>query len=101
MAKLVVLTSPDGQLARLAVAEVKSLTRAPVRVLWGGTASWVRAAHRLEKSRGNPPDEACVDAYLRPYDRTTGVADAMRAYLSWEIDLVHEIERDGTVHFGV
>jgi hypothetical protein len=25
----------------------------------------------------------------------------MRGYLSWEIDLVREIERDGTVTFGV
>ena len=25
----------------------------------------------------------------------------MHAYLSWEIDLVHEIGRDGTVRFGV
>jgi hypothetical protein len=28
------------------------------------------------------------------------VEEAMQAYLSWEIDLVHEIERDGTVRFG-
>jgi 3-mercaptopyruvate sulfurtransferase SseA len=101
VAKLVVLTSPDGMLARLAVAEAKALTRAPVRVLDGGTAAWVRAAHPLERDRTNPPDAACVDAYLRPYDRNTGVEAAMRAYLAWEIDLVHEIERDGTVRFGV
>ena len=101
MAKLVVLTSPDGVLARLAVAEAKALTRAPVRVLDGGTAAWVRAANKLERDRNNPPDAACVDAYLRPYDRNSGVEDAMRAYLAWEIDLVHEIKRDGTVHFGV
>ena len=25
----------------------------------------------------------------------------MNAYLSWEIDLVHEIKRDGTVAFGI
>jgi len=29
------------------------------------------------------------------------VEEAMQAYLSWEIDLVHEIARDGTVRFGV
>jgi rhodanese-related sulfurtransferase len=99
-AKLVVLTSPDGALARLAVAEAKALTRAPVRVLEGGTAAWVRAAHKLEKNRTVPADADCVDFYLRPYDRNSGVEAAMQAYLSWEIDLVHEIERDGTVRFG-
>jgi 3-mercaptopyruvate sulfurtransferase SseA len=80
---------------------VKALTRAPVRVLEGGTAAWKRAAHRTEKNRQIPPDEACIDFYLRPYDRNSGVEEAMNAYLSWEIDLVREIERDGTVRFGV
>jgi rhodanese-related sulfurtransferase len=101
VAKLVVLTSPDGVLARLAVPEAKALTRAPVRVLRGGTPAWVKSACKLEKSRNDPPDEACIDFYLRPYDRNSGVEEAMRAYLSWEIDLVHEIARDGTVHFGI
>jgi rhodanese-related sulfurtransferase len=101
VAKLVVLTSPDGVLARLAVAEAKALTRAPVRVLEGGTAAWIKCAYKLAKDRNDPPDEACIDVYLRPYDRNRGVKAAMRAYLSWEVDLLHEIARDGTVHFGV
>jgi hypothetical protein len=101
VARLVVLTSPDGRLARLAVAEVKALTRVPVRVLEGGTAAWVRAAHRLRHDRSSPPDAACIDVHLRPYDRNEGVEAAMRDYLSWETALVDEIERDGTVAFGV
>ncbi len=100
-AKSVVLTSPDGVLARLAVAEAAALTKAPVRVLRGGTLAWAEAGRPLEASRNDPPDEACVDFYLRPYDRNSGVEAAMHAYLSWEIDLVREIERDGTVAFGV
>jgi hypothetical protein len=101
MAKLVVVTSPDGVLARLAVPELKALTRAPVRVLAGGTAAWLQVAGRLDKDRGNPPDAACVDVYLRPYDRNAGVEEAMWEYLSWEVDLLHQIRRDGTVAFGV
>jgi rhodanese-related sulfurtransferase len=100
-ARLVVLTSPDGVLARLALAEAQALRRTPVRVLDGGTAAWVSASYPLDRDRTNPPDEACVDVYLRPYDRNAGVETAMRAYLAWEIDLVHEIARDGTVRFGV
>jgi hypothetical protein len=53
------------------------------------------------KDRTNPPDAACLDVYLRPYDRNEGVEEAMHAYLSWEIALVNEIERDGTVRFGI
>jgi rhodanese-related sulfurtransferase len=100
-AHMVVLTSPDGVQAQWAMAEAKTLTRAAVRLLDGGTAAWKAAAHPLAKDRRSPPDDACVDFYLRPYDRNSGVEAAMRAYLSWEIDLVHEIARDGTVRFGV
>ncbi len=97
----VVITSPDGVLARLAVAEAQHLTRSTVRTLRGGTLGWVARGGSLEASRTDPADAACVDFYLRPYDRNSGVEAAMHAYLSWEIDLVHEIERDGTVAFGV
>ncbi len=99
-AKRVVLTSPDGVLARFAVAEAQSLTDARVQVLEGGTAAWIAAGNVPEADRADPPDEACVDFYLRPYDRNSGVEAAMRAYLSWEVDLVREMERDGTVVFG-
>ena len=100
-ARHVVLTSADGVLARLAVAEAGGLTGAAVRALEGGTDAWHAFGRPLIRDRTNPPDQACADFYLRPYDRNTGVEDAMQAYLSWEIDLVNEIARDGTVRFGV
>ena len=100
-AQHVALTSPDGMLARLAVEEARTLTRGDVSVLEGGTAAWHAFGRPLIKDRTHPPDAACVDFYLRPYDRNSGVEEAMRAYLSWEVDLVKEIERDGTVRFGL
>lgn len=100
-ADLVVATSPDGLVARLAVAELAEVSGAEVRALDGGTAAWRAAGRPLASDRTDPPDEACIDVYLRPYDRNSGVEEAMRAYLSWEIDLVNEIARDGTVRFGV
>ena len=30
----------------------------------------------------------------------SGIEAAMHAYLSWEIDLVHEVARDGDARFG-
>ena len=96
-----VLTSPDGMLARFAVAEVKAVTKAEVLALEGGTAAWRAGGHPVIASRNDPPDDACVDFYLRAYDRNSGVEEAMNAYLTWEIELVNQIERDGTVAFGV
>ncbi len=100
-AKHVVITSPDSVLARLAVDEVAMLTKGDVRVLDGGTEAWHAFGRPLVKDRTSPPDEACVDCYLRPYDRNSGVEEAMNAYLTWEIELVNEIRRDDTVAFGV
>lgn len=100
-ARHVVATSPDGRLARLAIDELRGLTGADVAALDGGTDLWHAHGRPLVKDRTTPPDEACADCYLRPYDRNSGVEDAMHAYLSWEIDLVNEIARDGTVRFGM
>jgi len=99
-AEQVVVTSPDGALAALARDEAASLTTAPVRVLAGGTAAWQASGRALQATPGNPPDDACIDVMLRPYDRISGVEQAMQTYLTWEIDLPRAIARDGTVRFG-
>jgi rhodanese-related sulfurtransferase len=96
----VVLAAEDETVARLAVPELRGLTTAPVRVLTGGLGAWRAAGLPLRADRGTPADSACVDAYLRPYDRNEGVEDAMREYLSWEVDLVGEVDRDGDARFG-
>jgi 3-mercaptopyruvate sulfurtransferase SseA len=100
-AKHVVVTSPDGIAARLAVDEVKGLCDAEVRALEGGTDAWRAFGRPLVKDPTNPPDEACIDSYLRAYDRNSGVEEAMQAYLTWEIELANQIRRDDTVAFGV
>ncbi|WP_249680503.1 rhodanese-like domain-containing protein [Roseococcus pinisoli] len=91
----VVVTAPDATLAHLAAAEIPG-----ARVLEGGVAAWKAAGLPVAADRQTPPDEACVDWYLRPYDRNSGIEEAMKEYLSWEIDLVHEVERDGDSRFG-
>ena len=100
-AKHVVLTCPDGTLAALALAEAQALTHGEVRVLDGGNAAWKAAGRPLARDKTDPPDEDCIDFYLRAYDRNSGVEEAMKAYLTWEIGLVDDIVRDGTVNFGV
>ncbi len=99
-AEKVVIAAPDPALAALAVPELEALTHAPVAVLAGGTAAWAASGRKLEANRADPPDEACVDAWLRPYDRNHGVEAAMREYLAWEVALVEQIARDGDAPFG-
>ncbi|WP_137124994.1 rhodanese-like domain-containing protein [Roseomonas sp. HF4] len=95
-----VVAAPEDAQARLGAEELRGFAKAPVKVLAGGTAAWKAAGFPLAADRRDPADADCVDFYLRPYDRNEGVEEAMHAYLSWEIDLVHEVEKDGDAPFG-
>ena len=88
-----VFTSPDGVLARLAAAEFDR----PVKVLEGGTASWPGPLEGGEGRMADTPD----DVSLKPYEQGGPPERAMQAYLDWEVDLVRQLERDGTANFRV
>jgi rhodanese-related sulfurtransferase/predicted metal-dependent enzyme (double-stranded beta helix superfamily) len=94
--RIVVLTSSDGVLARLAAVELA--WHGDVRVLLGGTRAWVGAGLPLERGATALAD-ALIDVWYRPYDRESGVEQAMRGYLSWEVDLVAQVARDGDTRF--
>jgi rhodanese-related sulfurtransferase len=93
----VILTSEDGVLASLAVAEAQALTQCPVHWLKGGNAAWTAVGFPL--STGAKWADEPVDAWLKPYERQGEQKDAMNEYLSWEVDLLERIRRDGTTHF--
>jgi rhodanese-related sulfurtransferase len=92
-----VLTSEDGLLAGLAIAEARALTHAPVKWLKGGTAAWAAAGKPLSKEV-QMADEA-LDVWLKPYERPGDSKAGMREYLTWEVDLVDRIKQDGTCDF--
>ncbi len=96
----VVLTSEDGVLAALAVTEARALTPLTVRYLDGGNAAWRAAGLPLTADDPRMADEP-IDAWLKPYERPDGVAQAMADYLAWETDLLPRIARDGTARFEV
>ena len=93
-----IFTSEDETLARLAAAEAADFAGAPVAYLKGGTTAWTAAGHPLTEGEENMADEP-DDLWLRPYERSRDIEAAMNEYLSWEIDLVHQVERDGTARF--
>ena len=96
----IVIAAEQDWVARLAVAELQALVKAPVSILAGGLPAWRQAGLPTRYDREVPADEDCADWYLRAYDRNSGQEDAMREYLAWEIDLVQAIERDGDARFG-
>jgi rhodanese-related sulfurtransferase len=95
---LVVITSEDGALARLGAGEAAAASGREVQVLSGGTAAWAAAGLKLESGATRMADPA-DDVWLRPYDKDWGVEKAMQDYLTWEVALVEQIERDGTARF--
>jgi len=95
----VVLTSPDGVLARFAAAQLADLSRR-VLALEGGMVSWIAAGYELETGLPRPLSEP-DDVYRRPYEGVDNAAAAMQAYLDWEFGLVDQLARDGTHGFYV
>ena len=93
-----VLTSPDGVLAGRAANEARALVDRPVRALDGGNAAWLDSGRALTASDPRMADEA-IDIWLKPYERPSDHAAAMREYLSWEVDLPARIARDGSANF--
>jgi rhodanese-related sulfurtransferase len=94
-----VLTSEDGVLASLAVADAAALTAQDVRCLAGGTVAWQSAGQPLSQEP-RMADEP-IDVWLKPYERGGDTRNAMSEYLSWEVDLIERITRDGTCHFQI
>jgi rhodanese-related sulfurtransferase len=92
-----VLTCEDGTLAALAVAEAESLIDRPVRFLQGGNAAWQAAGQPLS-TEAKMADEA-VDQWRKPYERSGDSKAAMQEYLTWEVDLLPRIKRDGSLQF--
>ena len=68
------LTSEDGVLAGLAVAEARALTALPVRYLAGGNAAWQAAGYPLSTEIRSMADEP-VDVWLKPYERAGDIKE--------------------------
>lgn len=95
-----VLTSTDGALAKLTVAEAAALwPEAEVLALAGGNKGWRHAGHDMEPGTERVTT-AMDDIWSAPYEQDDAHA-AARAYIEWEIALVAQVERDRTARFRV
>jgi rhodanese-related sulfurtransferase len=99
-AETIVLTSPDGRLARLAAAELSGIAAVPVVSLTGGTEAWVAAGLPLEQGATHMADTA-DDVVLSARERGQDREAAMREYLEWEINLVNDMASDDDHRFQV
>nr|WP_315233899.1 rhodanese-like domain-containing protein [uncultured Albidiferax sp.] len=96
--KIVLLTSPDGVLARSVAAELAVQTGRDVRAISGGTDAWFAAGLPLASGvEGVLTGDD--DYWYSPYAHADLAArDAgFRAYLDWELGLVAQLAREGDV----
>ena len=70
-----------------------ALTPATVKVLAGGTAAWQSAGFGLETGDARMTG-AADDLSYRALDRKDNVEQAMKEYLSWEVELVKAVASD-------
>ncbi len=96
----IVLTSPDGLLARLALAKARSLVTNEVHALEGGTDGWVAQGHTTESGLEHTTCQT-DDVWYKPYEHRGAQEQFMRQYLTWEVALVEQLARDGTTRFQV
>jgi rhodanese-related sulfurtransferase len=99
-AESIVLTSPDGDLAHIAAAELARTTVLPVQALGGGTRAWTMAGYPLA-SGDDRMAETPSDVWLPAREQGGDRESAMRAYLAWEIDLVKQMATDDDHRFKV
>lgn len=94
--QVILVTSPDGVLARLVAAELTARTGRDVRAIAGGTAAWAAAGLPVEQGAAQvlTGDD---DHWYSPYaHRDIAQRDAgFQQYLDWELGLVAQLEREG------
>jgi rhodanese-related sulfurtransferase len=99
-AAVIVLTSTDGTLAKLAVADAaRHWPEASIFALAAGHKGWRHAGSDMEPGFTRPTTEP-DDVGYAPYDQDEDIARHMRDYLDWEVARVDQVERDRLVAFG-
>ena len=95
--RLLVFTARDPRIATLAAQDMMRAGVHRVRVLTGGTIAWEQA--------GGPMGSGIEDAFSaeddvlhKPYEITVDKT-AMQRYIDWELALVPQVRREGTLTF--
>ncbi len=93
------ITSPDGVLAHYVARDMASAyPDHRVQVIEGGTRAWVDAGYPTESGSERFTCEP-NDVWYKPYEQAGAVRKAMEDYLTWEVNLIPQIERDGDARF--
>ena len=65
----------------------------------GGIAAWTDVGYARESADDPDTGELPEDIWYKPYQQTDAIEEAMHTYLTGQVALVEQIERDGTIRF--
>ncbi|MDE0717332.1 MAG: rhodanese-like domain-containing protein, partial [Rhodospirillaceae bacterium] len=98
----IVLYADDDRMAHLAATTLSGLEiEDDFAVLAGGLEAWRAAGKPVEADDGRMTLATTEpnDVWYKPYDTDEEVRAKMEEYLVWEVALVEQMARDGTVNF--
>ena len=98
-----VLICGDGNISRFAAADAIAIGYANCAVLSGGRAAWRAAGLATDTCRGDDDPKLLTstdDMWYPPYARSSKVEEAMQQYLTWEVNLLAQLEREPYLRFG-
>ena len=93
----------DGRVSRFAAQDAIDLGYAGSRWLAGGRAAWRAAGLATEACAGDDDPlllTATDDMWYPPWARSAGVEAAMQQYLTWELNLLAQLEREPYLRFA-
>ncbi len=99
-----VFTCRDGQGSPFAAADAVRLGFAGAAFLKGGRSAWRKAGLPTEACSGDDDPRLLTptdDMWYPPYARQSGVQEAMQQYLTWEVNLLEQLEREPYLRFGL
>ena len=88
----VILLAEEAAVAAWAAEDLRAQGVTDIQVNTGTPASWSAAGIPLESTPAVPADSECIDYLFFVHDRHDGNKAAARQYLSWETNLVKQID---------
>jgi rhodanese-related sulfurtransferase len=88
----VVLIADNPEVAAAASLDLAELGVQEISILAGGPKAWLADGQTLNKTPDSPTDAERIDFVFHTHQRHDGNVEAARAYLAWEVDLVHRLD---------
>lgn len=99
----IVMVCGDDRVSPYAADDVRRLGFVHVNYLRGGRTAWRKAGQPLQTSSAEDAQKLLTlteDMWYPPYALKQGATEAMQHYLTWEVGLMDQVNKESYVQFG-